>query len=714
MEPTPVQVQQSVTVRIKCDGKTGSGILALPGDGGLLYILTAKHVLFGDKYDTPPVKTTIIIDHILSVKGKPESYQLTGADDIIAFDNNDNDLAIVIIKTPGGPFDRELAAKSKYIDDDYGLKRCSLRGFPAMNDNKENRSISCEFEEFRAGKPGHFLVHCIQLLDTMFDDASNNVAGLSGGGAFFEFEEKTLLLGIIMKYTDVNSFYAIRTGMINELLKKHEYQELTLSAPVVEEKIRLTIAVLKKNSLILQGKISNTIGEVHISRPQTSKAAELLRNNRLLILWGAPGAGKSAFAKETAAAVQQSGAELMVFNGEQFTYDTLNEVLSGVGIPLTIDELISNTAFRNKKIFWIESVEKLLETDRTGAFEALLKLAKNNESIKIIVTTRTYMLQQLQLIFRWSIPTETTALEVRIFDDDEMTVVAKHFPGLQQLLDNPKINRLLKVPFYLNKAVSILPMEPDENLSEAGLTASIWKKVIEKDIEGRGKGFEDLCVRRARQMSLFATSELPGEVLRGLTADGLIVVEDDGLNERFSPSHDVLEDWALMRFIKRNMRDHQQAAAFFKANGNGPAMRRAFRLWMAEALLDYNRELAEFISEAIASTELDKYWKDELYVAVLLSAHSAGFFAQNEALMLEHSGILTYKFVTLLKMACRDYVPDSANSARAVLRGSGWGAMVSFLYKHREHFTRDAGFVLSFLLQWKALAYTRNSDSYVP
>jgi hypothetical protein len=73
------------------------------------------------------------------------------------------------------------------------------------------------------------------------------------------------------------------------------------------------------------------------------------------------------------------------------------------------------------------------------------------------------------------------------------------------------------------------------------------------------------------------------ETLLRLEEDDLI--RRDISNGLVSPAHDVLEDWALERYIDDAYRKTSgDVARFLDTVGNEPAMNRAFRLWLYQKL----------------------------------------------------------------------------------------------------------------------------------
>jgi len=311
------------------------------------------------------------------------------------------------------------------------------------------------------------------------------------------------------------------------------------------------------------------------------------------------------------------------------------------------------------------------------------------------------MVDILQLHLAFHLPKDTAIVPVANFSDEELEWVEAAYPDLKVLLFKNKINNLLHVPFYLTYAVQLLHILKEEtDMTESRFREIIWREVIEKGNKARGEVFENLAVKRAKEMSLYTQVEAPASLIEDLYKDHLILVEDDDLKDRYCPAHDILEDWALMRYVYRNKRSAGSPEAFFLSVGNELPIRRAFRLWIGEALQDAKPETIGFINDAIANTTIANHWKDELHISILRSDYSENFIAENAGRLLENKQALAYKFINMLKTACKESRKGSGVSPVTDLIGGGWGGMVKFVYAHRSEFDRIPYAIMAFLIDW--------------
>jgi hypothetical protein len=94
-----------------------------------------------------------------------------------------------------------------------------------------------------------------------------------------------------------------------------------------------------------------------------------------------------------------------------------------------------------------------------------------------------------------------------------------------------------------------------------------------------------IAVSRAKEMKLFIkVSNVDDEAVDLLENDDIIF--QDGTKRRYAPSHDIFEDWALVKYVWSKFEDHNDIKSFFEELGNEPAIRRAFRLWVEDFIID--------------------------------------------------------------------------------------------------------------------------------
>lgn len=219
----------------------------------------------------------------------------------------------------------------------------------------------------------------------------------------------------------------------------------------------------------------------------------------------------------------------------------------------------------------------------------------------------------------------------------------------------------------------------------------------------RSQAFGAVALQRARQMALYtaAPADADAEALDALVQDGLLVQEQGAW--RFAPTHDVLEDLALMRFIRDQWRDSGRPAPFFQAIGHEPALRRGFRLWLTDLLAEEGTsdEALTLVGQVMTDITVAPYWRDELLVAIFRSAYAGVFFQRFEAELLRDAAALLRRCAHLLRTACRQNAATTLQ-AGSVLQpvGSGWSEFLKFCARYWEALADWRWLVVRVLLDW--------------
>ncbi|MBC9909830.1 hypothetical protein [Chitinophaga varians] len=676
-------IEQSVTVRLSCHGQVGTGVILPAGTLGFICIATAKHVITGKKFDKPAAN--LVVDKIVDGNNELQTVTLA-ASDYIFYSQPTEDICILVLRADLLPINYNIAEQLQFVDNIHRQAACSIRGYASLEKNKENVSIACIHQENKAGSPYRFKIQSTEKLDTRYQEETETMQGISGGGVFLHDDGMTQLVGIVLEYANVNYFYCIRLNAVNELLAEAGHALLPFVQLETDPTIKKAIMLLEKNERILKAKIRDKIGNLHINRIQGETLAKELSGAHFLLIQGDAGAGKSALAKQVAMQLdEQSGVRLFMFNGEQFSYDSIDEVLIQMGLDVQIKNLLNSPLSQTEKLFWIDGIEKIIETSKTGAFTDLLELAAGDPSVRIMATSRSYANQQFLFHFSAQLPPKRLLHEVTPLSNEELAEVTVAYPGIHELLQKRQLNAFLRIPFYLNyavKAAARFEAQPEVNLSD--FKTILWEEVIEADTKERGRVFETISVKRAKEMSLFTVVEAEENILKRLLQDHIIISENDILKERFTPAHDVLEDWALCRYIKRHFKGQTDPKVFFAAIGTEPAIRRAYRLWLTDELQTAPEEVNSFINSIISEKSIEPYWKDETLVSLLRSDQAEVFFTRNEQALLAHDGLLLHRIINLLRTACLDPVTGFTSCGNYMVTGSGWAATIRFIQHHSQ------------------------------
>ena len=473
--------------------------------------------------------------------------------------------------------------------------------------------------------------------------------------------------------------------------------------------VRQAVQKLTANSRVLTDVFRNAVGGVTLPR-QEGKAAimQALEQTQVVLVTGAAGVGKSALMRDVLAEYI-SGSGYWAFRAEEFNLPTLSQVFVQQGIQEELPILLAGWALLPQKVLYIDSAEKLLEGPPNDAFHQLLVLLAGFSDVKLVLTARQYAVELL--INRYQLE-NSCCVTVQQLSDEEMSCLSTQVPKLPQLLGNEKLRELLRSLKYLDLAITLLRKAPDDlaTASPVEFKTQLWEYVVEdarnqQDIilpRKRGRAFQAIVLRRAQNLTMFVAAEDQDDAaLLALVRDDLLF--QNTRKTAFSPTHDVLEDLALVRFIHNEWRPEQGAADFFAAIGNSPALRRGFRLWVEEMVTEDVASVLPLLSQVLSEASPEKYWLDETLVAVFRSSNAQVFFDQFERELLSGEARLLGRCLRLLHTACiqRTYLASKATGL-VVPIGSGWAAALVFCARHLNQLEHRPFDTVQLLYSWKA------------
>ena len=241
-----------------------------------------------------------------------------------------------------------------------------------------------------------------------------------------------------------------------------------------------------------------------------------------------------------------------------------------------------------RKVLLVESVERLLEASTRDAFSDLLNLIRNDTSWRLLITCRDYSTDLVRSSFLEAVGISHAVVRIPPLDDEELAAVEKAVPAARRPLASQVLRTLMRNPYVLDMALR-MPWPEDKPLpaDEREFRTRFWQTIVRADHRAaaglpqrRERAFVDVALRRARALALFAPcGGLDEEVLHGLRAESLIVSPPHSLTLA-APAHDVLEDWAILRWIQeRHDACMGSMSEFAQALGPYPAIRRTYRKW---------------------------------------------------------------------------------------------------------------------------------------
>ncbi|WP_320120847.1 hypothetical protein [uncultured Sphaerochaeta sp.] len=461
------------------------------------------------------------------------------------------------------------------------------------------------------------------------------------------------------------------------------------------------------------------IGDSQLQIPRTEVKEKILNglsNSQITIVTGMPGIGKSAEIKNVLLK-DLSTASVFVFRADQFNESTLAKVFSGQGVNETIQDILACISLIPEKIIFIDSLEKLLEADPECAFKQFLALLKEHPEIKFIASSRKYAVDLITLKFGID-KDNIDIINIQTLGEEELKLVVDKFPQLNRVIKNDKVKKLLQSPKYLDFSILAI-RKTNEDYAEISLTQfkdELWNSLVVDSTNTknglpikREKAFMEIAVKRAKEMRLFTKLKMSdAEAVACLENDEIVFQNNN--NREYSPTHDILEDWALVKYVSSKFDDFSKPKDFFSNLETEPAIRRAFRLWVEDYLIDNSEKVNELIEAIITDQTIEKYWADELLVAAFKSDNCSSIFTFFEEELLAKNAVFFNKCLHIIKTCAKESDQVTGNMTLLLPIGSGWKEAVLFIQKHIHKLDAIRLSILNFLTDWYGRLIFQYSD----
>ena len=464
---------------------------------------------------------------------------------------------------------------------------------------------------------------------------------------------------------------------------------------------RLQDNVKQHNSSILNAiRTSILVGDKKIELDRTEwvkNINEKIKQGQNIILSGEGGSGKTAIIKRFYE-IYSDNIPICIFKASELNINHISDLFK-FDYNFSLADFFDTYSTESTKIFIIDSAEKLSEiNNQTVLNDLITKLSSHTWTI--IFTTRLSYLDDLRFYLNESYGLKYITLNLKQISNEELGRISNEFDI--ELPRNENFKDRIRNLFYLNEYVRYKSNETIDTF--ANFIDLLWKKKIQNiqinkhDIHiERGHCFLEIAKTRAQTGKFYNDGhDLPQEVLAGLKQDEVL-----GYDEKYNGyfiTHDIYEEWALNRFINKTYHN-SNLEDFFHVIGNTLPIRRAFRNWLSQQLLENDTKgIKKFIQNVFTNPSLEPFWKDELLVSVLLSDYSEEFFHFFEDDLLADDCLILKRILFLLQVACND-VGELHYNAKP--KGEGWNVTIGFIYKHKDRFFRFFyKLVLPILYDW--------------
>ncbi len=511
-----------------------------------------------------------------------------------------------------------------------------------------------------------------------------------------EVDQSAKESGIEIEWRTASFFESPLVTVENERIAKHFFSPEKSIFDLLEEKQRHTKNVLHE----IHTNIEFNDKKIEIDRCELlASLRKSLDRKQILIVSGVGGVGKTAVIKMLHEKEHDS-IPFYVFKASEFNKDSINDLFA----EYSLEDFAKSHREEVHKVVVVDSAEKLLESTNTGPFKEFLTILISDKW-QVVLTTRNNYLADLNydLIDIYKIRPDN--FRISNLSQEELAAIAD-----SNNFNLPKDIRLLKLimnPFYLSE---YLRFYTGENIDYVNFKEKLWSRVVVKNNPQREQCFLATAFQRASEGQFFVSPASDAQILAALVNDGIIGYETAG----YFITHDIYEEWALEKKISVDYVRKANNKDFFDNIGDSLPVRRSFRSWVSERLLLDDQSIREFSADIVPRDEISQFWKDELWIAVLLSAHSATFFNFFKDDLLVNDQKLLKRLTFLLRLACKevDYdilkqsgVSDSnLLSIKYVLtkpKGAGWQSAISFIYENLDEIgIKNIHFILPVIYEW--------------
>ena len=482
-------------------------------------------------------------------------------------------------------------------------------------------------------------------------------------------------------------------------------EELKLELDFFKDNYKITsstsVQKLMNDSRYVLEKINEDINKIHLDRNFIGEKSfdELLFENQFIIFYGGAGMGKSAYSKKILSSVKN--LRLFSFVADQFLESRLSITFNKMGVTEEIDKLFSRFFLLPNKIIYIDSFEKLLE-GHGGAFEELLLILNRFKDIKVVISCRDYALDGL--LFKYFDTEKHKIFKSYIpeLDDSELNFFIERLPTLKEIVKNKNIKSLIKNPKYLSLSTKLLHKTSQDYsfFSQSQFKSELWKFIIEDTTNNkRGQTFINIAVKRAKKLTLLTSvEEFDIDSVSDLKNDGILFEE----NNLYAPSHDIFEDWALIKHIEIHRSNFPNINEFYNNLGNQPAMRRAFRLWVQRKIAEpESKWINTFVHSSVENKSIDNHWQDETITAILNSNYCEKYVSENEHILLNDNNKLLMRFLHLLRVSCKN--------SEQYPKGLAWDILFKFIYENILSIENSYSLILKSFFDWQIILQKNNS-----
>lgn len=511
-------------------------------------------------------------------------------------------------------------------------------------------------------------------------------------------EEEAEKHNIEVEWRTASYFESPFVTIENELISRYFFS--------LRKNIMDTITDMKRHteSLLLEIQTSITFNGQIIELDRSKLLQNLnadLEQNSIIVLSGEGGVGKTAVVKNLYNDFGNS-VPFYVMKANEFEVANVDLLFRCASLKDFID------VHRNvsKKIFVIDSAEKLMDLDNHNPFKEFLSEILQT-GWKVVFTVRSRYLVDLDIHFIDHFQLRPSRMYVSKLNHEELGYLAGNYSF--NLPNDYKLLELITNPFYLSEYLKFYT--EGSNVGYLKFKELLWNKIIKKAKPSREQCFLQIAFKRANENQFFLSLGSNDVNMEAFVHEGVLGYETAG----YFITHDIYEEWALEKIIESEFVKKENNINFFEKIGDSFAIRRSFRNWISEKLYLEIESVKEFIEGIIDDDQVTGFWKDEIMISVLLCDYSQYFFSSFKKIFLDRNSELLRRVSFLLRISCKEVndlfrLTETKNidllSIKYIFtkpKGSGWNSLIQFVYNNLDEIgLENINFILPIVHDWNS------------
>ncbi|HWG42799.1 MAG TPA: AAA family ATPase, partial [Gemmataceae bacterium] len=423
--------------------------------------------------------------------------------------------------------------------------------------------------------------------------------------------------------------------------------------------------------------IRTDIGGLTLNRVEAVEApAGQYGDAAMLLFTGPPGVGKSGIWKMLVDRHRLAGPSL-ILSADRVDGKGWLGFARSQGISRTAEELLLAMSTHSYPCIFIDGIDRIEDDGSRLAVNDLLRTAEKVlppvEGCRrwwCIATAREGSLGQLTWLDR-KVVQQIFPVRIPELADEEVRLVLDEQPRLRALSSQARLKPILRNPFLLDLLTDrrIAGDEAEKvPATEVEVSDVWWERVVGRDGQSEGRERQQALVEAARRLinaprRRFPDGGMPPDALVTLEADR-VIIRDQGQNVyRFS--HDLLEDWSLLRLLEQRRQD---LPAYLRELGQPHGLLRAVRL-LGCMLLERGEaadEWAELLRAFEQAAELAPRWRQAVLTAPFLSTRLEELLDKAREALLAEDGRLLIDLLVALRTTEVDVDPRIAETTAAI------------------------------------------------